>query len=128
MPKKLPPGQARLNRYRTQYRNNARARSIDWALSSEEFEELVSRDCFYCGTPPAELPLHPSWKTHSTARANGIDRSDSSVGYTVDNCRTCCSLCNQMKSDRPAETYIAQAIRVAGRFAAFYRDHKHAFS
>ena len=40
----------------------------------------MSKPCFYCGFVD---PL-----------CNGLDRIDNSLGHTVENCVTCCSLCN----------------------------------
>ncbi len=123
----LPRGEGRLNDLMAQYRRNAVARGLAFQLSAEEFRELVSSDCFYCGAPPRPLPLYPSRKNNGTASANGIDRLDSSAGYVSGNCRPCCSLCNSMKSDRGAHDYIAHAIRVAARFARLYKEQPHAF-
>lgn len=36
---------------------------------------------------------------------NGIDRKDSSKGYTIDNCVPCCTECNTMKSDLPLDVF-----------------------
>ena len=66
------------------YKSNAKARGISWELTNEQFLELVTKDCDYCG--------------HSQ-EYNGIDRIDSSKGYTIDNCVPCCSWCNTMKLD-----------------------------
>ena len=38
--------------------------------------------------------------------SEGLDRIDSSIGYQVDNLVSCCSICNQMKSDRNKEEWL----------------------
>ena len=62
-------------------------------LSFEEFKDLTQGNCYYCG-------VEPQLRTRKfTAIANGIDRVDSNKGYSLDNTRSCCSICNMAKSD-----------------------------
>lgn len=37
---------------------------------------------------------------------NGIDRIDSSKGYTEDNCRPCCTQCNTLKLDYTEQEFF----------------------
>ncbi len=127
MRQKLPAGEARLNALLRAYRQNAASRNLEWRLTDEEFKYQVRQPCFYCEAPPAALPMHRGWSYNGTTSANGLDRIDSSAGYTRDNVRTCCSLCNSMKSNRDTETYVAHAIRVAARFARLYKENPLAF-
>lgn len=69
-----------------EYRSNAKKRNIDFLLSAEQFKKIVNKPCHYCGG-------------NSQDRGNGIDRKDSSKGYTVDNCVPCCSTCNMPYKD-----------------------------
>ena len=64
------------------YQRRAKYRRIPFNLTNEQFDDLISRPCSYCGAPP--------W--------NGIDRVDSSRGYGVGNAYPCCHYCNRMKS------------------------------
>lgn len=43
---------------------------------------------------------------------NGIDRIDSSKGYTIDNCVSCCPLCNQMKSNIDQNMFLTQIEKI----------------
>jgi hypothetical protein len=52
----------------------------------DEFVELVIQPCFYCGV-------------FYESKYNGIDRYDNTHGYTKDNTRPCCTVCNIMKND-----------------------------
>ncbi len=52
-------------------------------LTEHEFEELVQKDCFYCGK------IGP----------NGIDRVNNKLGYSKNNCVPCCKHCNYVKGD-----------------------------
>ena len=53
-------------------------------ITFEDFERFQSQKCHYC---ESDLP--------ETGR--GIDRKDSSIGYTVENCVPCCWTCNNTK-------------------------------
>lgn len=74
---------AKENRYNI-YKKNAKKRNLEFLLTKNQFYNLTAQPCCYCG----DLQGH-----------NGIDRVDSSKGYTVDNCVSCCSRCNIMKMD-----------------------------
>lgn len=43
---------------------------------------------------------------------NGIDRVDSSLGYTVDNVVPCCKLCNQAKNNLSKQEFVDWVKRV----------------
>ena len=36
----------------------------------------------------------------------GIDRKDSSKGYTLENCVSCCDICNRMKMQMSENTFL----------------------
>ena len=55
----------------------------DAVLTKEQFQELSSHECHYCGKDGP----------------NGIDRVDNSIGYTFENCVPCCKHCNYVKGD-----------------------------
>ena len=85
-----------------EYKNNADGRKIPFNLTFEEFNSLISGDCYYCGQSPQirngghfEKRKH---KDQPDLYTNGVDRKDSSDGYTSDNCVSCCSKCNLMKN------------------------------
>lgn len=66
--------------------------------------EAQGEKCHYCGTTQAQLTaLFQSGKIESkkpsfTATLH-IERLDSKKGYTKENCRLACALCNNAKSD-----------------------------
>jgi hypothetical protein len=78
------------NRY---FDQNVKRRNgkIDFRLTQDEFNELVFLDCFYCGAKP-----NIRFRSSENYR-NSIDRIDSSLDYTYDNCLPCCWDCNRMK-------------------------------
>ncbi len=65
-------------------------------LTEQEFEDIVSRSCHYCGT----------------SSAIGMDRKDSEQPYTVQNVVACCTMCNYMKKDMTPKQFLNQCLRV----------------
>lgn len=43
---------------------------------------------------------------------NGIDRVDSKIGYYIDNCVTCCTMCNYMKQAHSKESFLEQVKKI----------------
>jgi 5-methylcytosine-specific restriction endonuclease McrA len=65
------------------------------------FENYIIGCCSYCGLKP-QFP-------HTR---NGIDRVDSSKGYTEDNCVSCCTFCNYSKLDYTIDEFKEWIIRI----------------
>lgn len=59
-------------------------RKIEWTLSESKFHELSKAPCHYCG------------QAKETTTMAGIDRVDSSLGYTLENSVSCCRRCNSI--------------------------------
>ncbi len=85
--------------YFTVLKSNAKRRCIDVKISIEFVAFLRSLNCYYCD---AEGRL-------------GIDRYDNSIGYTLDNCVACCTLCNIIKLDWDTEGFVM----LVGHISAF---------
>lgn len=75
------------------YRNNADKRNVQFSLTEKQFEVFVQGDCYYCGAPPSRIFGQKKIKYVCT----GIDRVNNAIGYTVDNCVSCCKVCNIFK-------------------------------
>lgn len=71
-------------------------RALPWGLSLEEYKELVTSPCYYCGAPPSQQP-QGVWMKGRDLKRNGIDRVDNSKGYELGNCVSCCTSCNREK-------------------------------
>jgi hypothetical protein len=91
------------------YRSGAYARGIEFDLSFEQFKELVTKQCSYCGIENSR-EVHTKYET---VRVNGIDRLDSSKGYVVNNCVSCCHVCNRLKMRHSAYAFVAHIRRIA---------------
>ena len=81
-----------------EYRSNARRRQLEFNLSIEEFEELVSKECHYCGGFSVDR--------FEKSRGQGIDRKNSEIGYVSSNCVPCCSTCNFVKNSMRYDDFI----------------------
>lgn len=92
------PGKATwLNSVWQNYTRGAKDRGFEFALTLAQVEELVGKPCTYCGAPPR----------------NGIDRIDSSAGYTIENSAPCCTICNFMKSTMPVQQFLEHVKKIA---------------
>lgn len=77
------------------YRGRAKRTGKDFQLTREQFENIATKPCTYCGSSLENIMLPDSerGKFHYT----GIDRVDSSKGYISENCVPCCRRCNLAK-------------------------------
>lgn len=103
--------QARSIKSRMQgYKNGAKKRGFEWLLSYENFVEISTKPCSYCGIEPKKwdcMSNSPSLQKDSPnvnprdyeIYFTGIDRYDSKLGYTVENSVPCCKNCNRAKSN-----------------------------
>jgi hypothetical protein len=105
----LPNGGAGKNILLRQYKDGAKARGLEWTLSEETFFSLLTQDCTYCGTAPAQEVKGFLY--------NGVDRQDNTRGYAEGNCVSCCGLCNFWKRDLSVENFKEHASKVAAFLA-----------
>lgn len=98
------------NRVLRAYKNSAKERNLEWTLTSQEFDVLISGACHYCGRRYSKITYRKDRKTMFFMAAicahNGIDRKDSSVGYVFGNCLSCCSTCNYAKRDMSYQDFM----------------------
>lgn len=94
------------------YRRCAEQRSLEFQLTFDEFCDITSQNCIYCGDEPKDI--------HTSSRqshvGNGIDRVINSIGYTRDNSVPCCRSCNLMKHVQTKEDFLARCKRIAQRY------------
>ena len=96
MPWRLPPGEAAKNNVEHSYKRCAKKRNLEYSLTRNQFETLVLGTCFYCGRLKQNIKRGQG-KTSGDSAYNGIDRVNPILGYTPDNCVSCCWKCNNMK-------------------------------
>lgn len=105
-----PYGVSSFNRLVRQYKANAKRREMEFDLTDEQMRNLTSGICAYCGAPPS--CVMKSDDSHGEYVYNGIDRMDPAVGYVVDNCATCCTVCNRAKGTMTLEAWVLWLQRV----------------
>lgn len=80
------------------------------SITLKEFLEIIKGDCFYCGSKPIERVFmsKPRKYIDKTFKAvlNGIDRINSEIGYTKENCVPCCGTCNMMKYTLTVDAFM----------------------
>ena len=66
------------------YKVTSTSKQLSFEITKGDFMEMVVNECYYCGIIQEK-------------GFNGIDRLDSSEGYIMSNCVSCCQMCNYMK-------------------------------
>jgi predicted HAD superfamily Cof-like phosphohydrolase len=90
-----PPGAAAKNHVINSYKHNAGASGVKFNLTRSQFIKLCESPCHYCG----KMNSNCSKSINGDWNYNGIDRVDSCIGYSIENCVPCCKFCNFMKKD-----------------------------
>ncbi len=98
---------ARFGMYST-YKRGAVTRGLEFSIPFEYFNELISQVCVYCGCE-GTIRRHGAY----SFVGNGVDRIDSSLGYTFENTTTACSVCNMMKRTMTSEDFLEHCRKVA---------------
>lgn len=84
-----------ITKYST-YKKEASKRGYEFKLNYEEFLKLFHGKCNYCNLEDAR----------------GIDRFKNKKGYTLDNCVSCCMMCNRMKWRWTNEEFLEQISKI----------------
>lgn len=84
------------------YKKNAKIRNLVFNLSIEDFSRITSEKCHYCNILPSRL----SKSKYNIYLYNGIDRKNNKIGYELNNCLPCCTLCNKAKRDLDYDIFI----------------------
>ena len=103
-------------------KQNAKYNKKEFDLSYEEFLDITSQNCFYCGKKPLQ-----KWSNKSGSSIyvyNGIDRRDNSKGYNKNNIVPCCSDCNYFKSNIDYNKFLNLVKRIyKHKFGGKYDTH-----
>ena len=99
------------------YKRHAEKRGLAFKLTYEEFKNILQQDCTYCGVKPNQVyQLFKRGTKEIRAGVpvtyNGIDRVDSSLGYTLDNTVPCCRSCNWAKMDHSLDHFKKRIIAI----------------
>lgn len=109
----LKPAYTRFNGVYTDYKHKALVRNTvnEFSLTKEDAYQLFSKNCYYCNLPPSNVYLNKR-SGLPEVKYSGIDRLDSSKGYTVENTVPCCKQCNYAKLTMTEQEFYAWINRV----------------
>lgn len=91
-------------------KSGAASRNLAFELTREQVENLIQQPCTYCGIPHSKVDYNVDG---SELKTNGIDRINSELGYTFENCVPCCRRCNFAKNDMTVAEFIDLCNRVS---------------
>lgn len=75
-----------------------------YCMGFDEFYSITQHDCFYCGISPLQ-EFNSIEHSDGLFIYNGIDRIDSLLGHSKDNCVACCNACNVAKNDTSIQEF-----------------------
>ena len=107
------PGIGSANFLMNRYVQGAKARGYEFSISSDIFIRLTSSNCYYCEDRPSRSIKGP--RSNGAYTYNGVDRKDSMLGYTEDNCVACCTFCNYGKNRYSESDFVAWLNRIRER-------------
>lgn len=99
---KKRPKQSSEEKLFKEYRNSARGRKFDFDIDLEQFKIMISQNCHYCNSLPS-----PRKNYDESFVCNGIDRIDNLLGYSLENCVPCCSMCNIAKNNNSYDSFLS---------------------
>ncbi len=128
---KSKPGESGLKRLYNIYiyKTGAKRNKRKFECTLEEFKEITSKNCIYCGTEPLATLTTRNTKdiklrAYTTYRYNGIDRIDNNRGYEKDNIVPCCKWCNITKRERTMEEFKDHIIRMYNHLKLYHKELK----
>lgn len=84
-----------------QYKYKSKKKNRIFNLTKDQFYKLTQQHCNYCGLEPIQLSKYNG----HIFLYNGVDRLNSDIGYEINNCVSCCVVCNKMKLDLTIEDF-----------------------
>lgn len=103
---KIDYGLASFNELYRAYKNSAENRNYTFNLTKEQFRNITSCSCHYCGIESSRK-YQPRESFNGPYICNGIDRIDNTKGYEIDNVVPCCDICNRAKQCMTYTEFIA---------------------
>lgn len=81
--------------------------NLPFDLSMGMFQFISKQPCFWCDS--------------DGKAANGVDRRDNTQGYTIQNAKSCCEICNMSKNNLPEGIFIDMCMKVAAKHGSHER-------
>lgn len=109
---RMPKGIASMRSIYRSYILGAKERGYVFELTQDEFHNLTSQNCYYCGKEP-ETIAKPNPQINGVYVYNGIDRVDNTIGYIISNCVPCCKHCNTSKGTKTLQEFTEYISRIS---------------
>jgi len=109
-------------------REGAWKRGLVWHITKQDFLDMCTAPCFYCGQEPSGRVTMRSKANKNSKNGtatvkyghwNGIDRFDNSRGYEPDNVVSCCRQCNSGKMAGSFGAFLSRCRRVTAKFSSW---------
>ena len=107
------------------YRHKKVLKSDEEVICFRQFKIVYTSKCFYCNAEHSfvlkDINEH-DYKTkisNEIVKCNGIDRINSSRGYTKSNVVSCCSSCNKAKQEMTTIEFYKYCLTLSGRINNF---------
>lgn len=101
------------------YKKGAVKRKVEFRLTLDEFYPLLHLPCHYCHSEPKNVHIVVRRGANVCIVYNGIDRIDSSKGYSIDNVVPCCKNCNFAKNDLSLDQFKKLIHNIYHNFVIF---------
>lgn len=95
---------------RAKYLDDGSSHPLSFNLSENEFKALTGDDCYYCG------------RQCTDGHVNGVDRIDSNDDYTVENCVSCCKICNLIKKSFYVDHFLKTCFTISIRWNSIFAE------
>jgi len=107
---KMSASNAQISIVFSNYKARAKMKNIEFSLTKEEFTKLVKNNCHYCNQEPNKIRLdrvkNRRGEHDSSCLLNGIDKVNNDMGYTINNCVSCCEDCNKAKRNLSYSVFL----------------------
>lgn len=103
------------------YQENARRRNRLFDLSFVDFKQIIVNNCIYCGKSSDKLHYGQGLRNQeaiewSAFRYTGIDRVNNDLGYSIDNCVSCCTTCNNSKRQSSVNEFLERTGKLCCKY------------
>lgn len=92
--------------FRLRIKRNAEHRGIPVEITAEDFLNIGKNNCTYCNKEAPMIEVYKNkFSKSEIIKINGLDRIDSTKGYTKENLVSCCTQCNTAKLDKTFDDF-----------------------